>query len=181
MEKVEIKCLSAKEFHDAAKQIRKYRKRTLPKLVEKLIDELSFVGEATMMDIMDLHTETEATAGSIERLWTDSTNGNIVVGIVIASDAVLVLEFGSGLAGLGAFNPLSDEIPGYGPGTAPEQGERQNPEYANWENPEGWWYTTDEGRTGHTFGIDPPMPVYNAQKAMENEATIKKIVKEVFG
>lgn len=181
MEKVEIKCLSAREFKNAAKAIRQYRKKRLPKLVEKLMDELSFVGEATMMSIMEVHSDTEVTAGSIERLWTNSANGNIIVGIVIASDAVLVLEFGSGLAGLGAYNPLSEEIPGYGPGTAPEQGERQNPEYANWENPEGWWYKTDDGKTGHTFGMDPPMPVYNAQKAMENEATVKEIVRGVFG
>lgn len=181
MEKIEIKSLSAKSFRDAAKQLRQYRKRTLPKLVLKLIDELSFVGEAEMMAIMEGHVDTEATIGSIERVWYNTNTDNIVVGIVIASDAVLVLEFGSGIAGLGSFNPLSQQIPGYGPGTAPEQGERQDPNYANWENPEGWWYKTDDGKVGHTWGISPPMPVYHSQQAMENEATVRRIVKEVFG
>ena len=92
------------------------------------------------------------------------------------SGAILFLEFGAGLIGYGHPDPH-----GNGPGTYPGKG--------HWDDPNGWWFETDDprlirkvgkdGKTyGHSYGIAPAMPMYTALKDVEND--IMNIAREVF-
>lgn len=94
----------------------------------------------------------------------------------VESQAILFLEFGTGLGGYGHPEPM-----GYGPGTYPGKG--------HWDDPKGWWFPTDDSRLaikrdekgqgwGHTYGMAPAMPMYEAHKAIEQD--IQAIAREVL-
>ncbi|MBR0161953.1 MAG: hypothetical protein IJQ02_11820 [Oscillospiraceae bacterium] len=92
-------------------------------------------------------------------------------------EAVLFVEFGSGLVGFG-----HPEFGACGPGTWPGKG--------HWNDPKGWWFPTNDpayakksskktGKMyGHTYGNPPNMPLYGAVKDLEQE--LKRVVAEVF-
>ena len=81
--------------------------------------------------------------------------------VVANGQAVLFIEFGSGLVGFGHPEPH-----GMGPGTYPGKG--------HWNDPNGWYYA--HGKKSH--GNPPNMPMYTAEKELEQE--VERIVKEVF-
>lgn len=78
-----------------------------------------------------------------------------------SGEAVLFVEFGTGLIGYG-----HPEEHGMGPGTYPGKG--------HWNDPNGWYYA--HGKKSH--GNPPNMPMYNTIKELEQE--LARVVKEVF-
>lgn len=103
--------------------------------------------------------------------------GENAYSVTASGETVLFVEFGSGLIGYG-----HPEVGEYGPGTYPGKG--------HWDQPQGWWYPTEDAGVGyktskktgtmyaHTFGNPPNMPMYNSVKELEGELT--RLVKEVF-
>ena len=91
----------------------------------------------------------------------------------------MFLEFGSGLVGLYDGGSMHGGRFGMGPGTYPSTAKRQNPEYANWENPEGWIYVGEDGKTHKSFGMAASMPMYRGGKEMEDR--LQEIAMKVFG
>ena len=94
------------------------------------------------------------------------------------STAVLFLEFGTGLKGFG--HPEASEN-GMGAGTYPGQ--------THAFDPNGWMFETDDPRLivhysnngkglGHSKGMAPAMPMYNAVKGIEQD--LESIIREVF-
>lgn len=94
------------------------------------------------------------------------------------SRAILFVEFGAGLIGFG--HPEAG-LNGMGPGTFPGRG--------HWNNPNGWWYPTDDPRLiikvdddgqglGHSYGMRPAMPIYGSMRQIEQD--LNQIVQEVF-
>lgn len=94
------------------------------------------------------------------------------------STAVLFLEFGSGIGGIG--HPEAGEN-GMGAGTYPGQ------KYAF--NTSGWWFPTDDPLLivhtdskgqgwGHSRGMAPAMPMYSAVTGVERD--LESIIREVF-
>ena len=81
-------------------------------------------------------------------------------------DPLLMAEFGSGWEA-----KVLDNVPGVGQGTYPGQ--------THAFDPQGWWYTDDNGQTQHSYGETPTFPMHSASIAMI--LTIDKILKEVFG
>lgn len=77
-------------------------------------------------------------------------------------NAVLFIEFGSG-ASYGYGHP---EPEGYGPGTYPGKG--------HWDDPNGWWYGTNE----HSYGNPPTAAMYHAKQDVLQE--VQRIADEVF-
>lgn len=80
-------------------------------------------------------------------------------------DPLLMEEFGSGFA---SFNPL--DVPGVGQGSFPEQ------KHAFDE--EGWYWTTPDGITHHSWGETPGQPMYHAREEMYQQ--IRTIARKVF-
>lgn len=81
--------------------------------------------------------------------------------VMANGQAVLFIEFGSGLIGFG-----HPELHGMGPGTYPGKG--------HWNDPNGWYYA--HGKKSH--GNPPNMPMYTTVKELEQE--MERMVKEVF-
>ena len=89
--------------------------------------------------------------------------------VIASGENIGFVEFGAG-ATYGYGHPDSH---GYGPGTWPE-GRRQNKQYANWENPEGWHIPGGQ----HTFGNPPNAGMYNAKE--EIIRALESVAREVF-
>ena len=152
--------LSEASFRDLAEKVRKYRDR-LESLVTVFCEELARSGVTVISAILSEHVYTAETIGSVH-IVSESADGVYTARIVMESDAIMFLEFGSGLLG------AADEHPTglYGAGTF-GQAERQDPEYENWENPEGWTYIGDDGKIHKSYGMQASMPMYRGAEAMQ--------------
>lgn len=92
---------------------------------------------------------------------TVESDGENAYRVMANGEAVLFVEFGSGLIGYGHPEPH-----GYGPGTYPGKG--------HWDDPNGWWYAHGQ----HSHGNPPNAPMYNAVKEIELE--LARIAREVL-
>ena len=163
--------LSGKSFRELAKQIRDYRD-DLEAKCKVFAEEVAQLGYDVIQMELEGHSDTGETLGSMEFL-REQEGDNYVVKVRVTSDAILFLEFGSGLVGQEAEDrhPYEAEH-GYGPGTFPGEG--------HWDDPEGWFYYNSQkgGKRFHTYGQEPSMPMYKGGQEMRNE--FKRIAKEVF-
>lgn len=165
--------LSGDSFRETAKKIREYREN-LMSLVETFCLELAKEGETVIRSIIVKHNKgTGETLGSVE-IVSESGDGFYTARIRVTSDAIMFLEFGSGL--LGATNVHPTGL--YGAGTF-GQAPRQNPEYENWENPEGWFYKGNDGQYHKSFGMEADMPMYRG--AAEMKVRLVDVAMRVFG
>lgn len=167
--------LSGQSFRKAARQIRYYRKQ-LEQKINKFTEELAKEGMYKIYSVLSEHMDTGETIGNVE-LVKEGSDGVYEARVKVSSDAILFLEFGSGLAGLDNPAPHAAEH-GYGSGTYPE-GKRQNPEYPNWANPEGWVYMNGHGQFARTRGMVASMPMYQGGKEIEQK--LSEVAKRVFG
>ena len=160
--------LSSGSFRQLAKDIREYRK-SLQDKCEEFAYRLCEIGLQKAESILIQHRDTGQTIGSL-RIENNSEGKIVNMSVVVESDAILFLEFGSGIKNSGTENPKASEL-GYGPGTYPGKG--------HWDDPNGWWYPVGDDEYAHTYGIEAAMPMYNASREMiEN---VGRIAKEVFG
>lgn len=160
-----IKCkLSANSFLKAAQQIRKYQE-DLKRKCDEFTDELAGIGAMAVSSILYEHVDTGLTVGSLSVEYDDY--GYIrKARVVVSSDAILFLEFGSGQGEAGVH---AGEF-GMGPGTYPGKG--------HWNDPEGWYYYDENGKRRHSRGMSASMPMFRGGKAMEAE--MAKVAKKVF-
>jgi hypothetical protein len=97
--------------------------------------------------------------------------------VQVTSDAILFIEFGSGINHSVIQAPHAAQFH-MGPGTF-EQAERQDPDYPNWANPDGWHYY-DSGHNLHwSDGMYPTYPMYKGGQEMERK--LHEVAKRVFG
>lgn len=158
----------------AIKQVEAYRD-SLQEKCDEFARRLADFGYAVAYGYLSLHVFNGDTAASLEVY----ENGPGKYVLYAGSEAILFLEFGTGLKGGG--NPKGQEL-GYGPGTYPGKG--------HWNDPNGWWYETTDPRLivytskktgksyGHSYGMTAVMPMYNASKDMKGQ--ILQIAREVF-
>ncbi len=170
--------LDQRSVGDAIDKIRKYRKEFEQKC-ERVVSELAEVGYQTAYQIISDHVFDGATLASL-RVEQVAGADNLFV-VRAASEAILILEFGSGLPASRAPHPDAAEH-GMGAGTMSEKG--------HWSDPNGWYYPTDDPRLinkynadgtqgyGHTKGMTPQMPFYKAAREIERQ--IAEIVGRVF-
>ena len=165
--------LSGNSFRETANKIREYHDN-LMSLVEAFCLELAKVGETVIRSIVIEHNKgTGETLESVE-IVSDSGDGFYTARIRVTSDAIMFLEFGSGLPGATNVHPTGL----YGAGTF-GQAPRQNPEYENWENPEGWFYKGNDGNYHKSFGMEASMPMYKGGEAMREK--LHEVAMRVFG
>lgn len=148
-------------------------KRWIQQKTDELARKLADRGYELAYQVLSSHVYSGAT---LESLTVESVGPAQYI-VKAESEAILFLEFGSGLRGYGHPEPQ-----GYGPGTYPGKG--------HWNDPNGWWYETDDPalavRTdaktgkmyGHSYGNPPYMPMYGAVKGLEAE--FESIVQGVF-
>jgi len=177
---MKIDCvLSGKSFREAAKQVRAYREE-LKRKVELLIELTAQAGYEVINSILEMHIDTGDTIGSL-RIAYSHRSGHYKARIVVASDAILFLEFGSGLQGLnGAQNPAAVEMPfPVGAGTYPSTAPPQHETLANWEIPyPGWFYIGDDGEKHWSTGMVASMPMYRGGEEMAR--VVQEIARKVF-
>ncbi len=148
-------------------------KKTLEDAGMEIARRLGQIGYDVAFSVMSGHVFSGETSESLA--VTERDDGVVVLSA--QSQALLFFEFGAGVK-YGAGHPWDDDT-GYGPGTYPGNG--------HWDDPEGWWFPTDDPRLiirtskdengneqgwGHSYGNRPYMPFYKADKAMK-EALIK--------
>jgi len=174
-----IKCnLSARSFYNAAKEIRAYADE-LDRKCHLFVSKMAEIGYEEIVSILAAHVYTGETLGSVTILEDGSEgSGRYKARVIVSSDAILFLEFGSGTVGLaGEHNPLEGEY-GMGAGTYPSEAPRQNPDYANWENPEGWVYYDAYGKKKRTKGMEASMPMYRGGQEMERQ--LERVAERIF-
>lgn len=173
--------LSAKEFREAAKQIRQYQNdlnRKCEELCRRLTAESIQIAQARIGDsgfgkYIRLASEiTPERAGCRAVLYMEDTakitsEWRTKEGTRSATiSPALMIEFGSGLK---AQNPAG--ISGVGTGTFPG-GKRGG-------DPGGWYYMDLDGNWHHSTGVEAKMPMYFVGKEMREK--IVAVAKEVFG
>lgn len=167
--------LSASSIQNAIEELENYKKSLREKaalLAERLAEEGYQSAYITLSD----HVYTGETISSL----TITQVGDTTYKLSAQSEALLFLEFGAGISGVG--HPLAGEY-GMGAGTYPGQ--------THADDPCGWWYETEDPnlavRTskktgkmyGHSYGNEPYMPMYGASVVMREN--LERIAKEVFG
>lgn len=163
--------LSEKSISDAIKQLDDYRKK-VENLGKEIAYRLSQLGYDVVYSILSDHVFTGETLDSLKV----EEKGEGKYFLIANSKAILFFEFGAGVR-YGNGHPIAKEL-GFGPGTYPGKG--------HWDDPNGWWYPTDDPRLivkydkngqgyGHSYGNPPYMPFYTASKQMrENILSIAK-------
>lgn len=101
---------------------------------------------------------------SVTTEWIDDNT----LTIKASGEAVLFIEFGSGLIGYG--HEKAEEM-GYGPGTWSDSELGKG----HWQNPDGWYY--EHGKK--SLGNPPAMAMWEASKNMRMK--IAQIAREVYG
>lgn len=172
--------LSGKSFREAAKMVRMY-KEDLRAKVKQFVNELTEKGYDVIEAILQEHIETGETYGSLNVQYIER-KGTYKARIRVSSDAILFLEFGSGLKGVeGEQNPAAVNMPfPVGAGTYPSTVPPQHESLANWEIPEpGWHYIDDSGHLRWSTGMEAAMPMYLGGREMEKE--LMNVAHKVFG
>lgn len=166
-----IKCtLSQKSIRNAINELKAYQKDLQRKnelFVKRLCEEGLQVIQTTMESIPDEEK------GSYYTEIIYNKNGDITgASVRLSGEKVLFIEFSAGITYGTNDYPLSSGN-SYGMGTYPSKKEK-----SDWDNPNGWWYTDESGRSHHSYGNRAYMPVYHAEVAIV--LAVRKIAKEVF-
>lgn len=180
MSKVKYKTyLSSKSMRHTAKLIRDYQKR-LEKQIEQFCEELAKAGEMVIRADLATHNSGDGdTLGSVKLVTEGSGHyGYYKAKVQVTSDAILFIEFGSGINHSTITAPHAAEH-GMGVGTYPSEAKWQNPDFPNWANPDGWHYYGSDGKLHWSDGMYPTYPMYKGGREMEEK--LETIAKKVFG
>lgn len=169
----------SRSLAEAIRQVREYRAEFVRRC-DEVVSELANQGYTVIYDILSDHVFDGATLASLRVQQLEDGEGNRFV-VSAQSEAILILEFGSGLPAQRSPHPDA-AIHNMGAGTLSEKG--------HWNQPGGWYYPTNDPRLitkyskdgtqgyGHTKGMTPQMPFYKA--AREIERSIEDAVRRVF-
>lgn len=157
----------------AIRELKAYADR-LPKIADAIANGLAQMGYAVAVGIMANHIFDGNTINSL----TVERQGEGKYILYAESEALLFLEFGTGVRGYG--HPKAGDF-GMGPGTYPGQ--------THALDPKGWWFPTTDPRLivsedfhgntwGHSTGMPPAMPFYQAGQRIKQD--ILKVAKEAF-
>lgn len=166
--------LSTSSIQSAIDQLNTYSKK-LETAGAQIAKRLADIGYDVAYGVMSGHVFSGETSESLT-VQKEADNKYI---LYAASQAILFFEFGAG-AKYGSGHPWDDDF-GFGPGTYPGNG--------HWDDPEGWWFPTDDTRLiirtdkngqgwGHSYGNKPHMPFYKADKAIKEN--LLRVAKEVL-
>lgn len=158
-----INCkLSGRSFREAAKAIHEYN---VEQRVQEFCRQLAEEGYKATYAILQMHVYSGQTIGSIQLIEEHNA-----AKVVVSSDAILFLEFGSGLLGLGTAPHANDYDTAYGSGTYPGKG--------HWDDPNGWHYIGDDGKLHWSQGMVASMPMYTGGSAMRLK--LAEVARKVF-
>lgn len=169
-----INVICDKTIESLDNYIQDYRTKT-----ELFIKRLAELGLNVVVSIVSLDSFTGQTENNTKIEPLIRARGHAWV-LTTTSSGILYLEFGSGIRNVGRQNPKAAEH-GMGPGTNSPKG--------HWADPGGWWFPTDDARLikfydksgqgyGHTYGVTPTMPFYNAEKQIIYH--VESIAKEIW-
>lgn len=153
-------------FEEVAQEIEKYQ-QSLDKKCQLLVERLAKKGKTVVATIMkEVYPEDR---GKYTIAINYDTQGNMQCATLqLSGDKVLFIEFSAGITHGTSSYPLPSGS-GYGMGTYPSEVKRQNPNYPNWANPNGWWYYDENGESQYSFGNKAYMPMYHADQKMISE------------
>ena len=145
-------------------QLKQYRQNLNAK-IRTFIERLGNLGVNTA----EIKYRTAKYDGENDVLVLAEWESDTSLRIVASGEAVLFIEFGSGLGGYG--HPQAKEF-GYGPGTYSDNEAIGGK--GHWTDPDGWYYR--HGEKSH--GNPPARAMYDAGKEMRSQ--IVQIAREVF-
>lgn len=165
--------LNSASISKAIQDIEAYKKK-VESLGDAIAKAMAEIGYNVAYGVMQGHVFSGETAGS---LTVEQVSENKYI-LYAESKAILFFEFGAGVR-YGSGYPWGEikweDNPAYGPGTYPGAG--------HWDDPNGWWFPTDDPRLiistskdedgniqgwGHSYGNKPYMPFYKADKAIKD-------------
>lgn len=153
-------------FREAANWLMRWRSKIL-RNAEKLLDKMLKEGENYAFLGAAAHIYTGLTIDTIMS-YRDGNHGVLLVG----GNAIWV-EFGTGVYAQGQTDhPVLNEVAQYGIVRHGEYGDRHG------SDPNGWYYTGDDGQVHHTYGIPSDPFFYNT--AQELRRQYDKYAKEIF-
>lgn len=166
--------LNTQSINQALKELKAYQKK-VERAGEEIAKRLGEIGYSVAYSVMQGHVFSGET---IESLTLEKKGEGRYV-LYAESQAILFFEFGAGSRS-GYGHPWAGEL-NMGPGTYPGAG--------HWDDPNGWWFPTDDPRLiikrddngqgwGHSYGNQPHMPFYNADKAMRE--SLLTVAREVL-
>ena len=165
--------LNKQSIRKAITQLKTYNNK-LDIKCRKLVRALASVGidaidsVVAQIDKSALHSSSSPLRSSRSQVQQE---GNVArMAISLSGADVLFIEFSAGITYGTSEYPLAIGD-GYGMGT-------YNPESDRWKDPNGWWYTGDDGESHHTYGNRAYMPMYHSTEAMALSIWVK--AKEIF-
>lgn len=172
--KIEIDVFSPSSIDAAIDKIENYGK-SLEKKAQEVCKRLGNLGYEVAFQLLAEHIYSGETISSLQLIEENPNKYVLQAGSV----ALLFLEFGSGVQGVG--HPLAGQF-NMGAGTYPGQKHALDPN--------GWWFPTDDANLavytdksgqmwGHSKGNPPQMPMYQTSLKIREDA--EKVVREVFG
>lgn len=165
---------SKQSIRKAITQLRNYNKGLEVKS-RRLVNELSKIGIdainsiVAQIDPSNLHSGELALKAEKSQVKQDGDVARMAISLTGAD--VLFVEFSAGITYGTSEYPLASGA-GYGMGT-------YNPDSGRWKDPEGWWYTDENGKSRHTYGNRAYMPMYHSTEAMA--LSIWVTAKKIFG
>ena len=159
--------LDPASIQKAIREVQEY-KAQLQRKNEILIDRLSKIGLQVVQSTMESIPDDEK--GSYYTEIVNNSAGDITgAAIRLSGDKVLFLEFSAGFTyGTDSYpTPAGD---GYGVGTYPGQ--------THAFDPNGWWYTDENGEKHHSYGNRAYMPMFRAEQAII--LAVRETAREVF-
>ena len=170
--------LDKRSINEARNKLQAF-KTDFVKKCDLLAKELADVGYETAYRIIGEHVFDGETLASLRADHVIGTD-NVYV-LSAQSEAILFLEFGSGLPAKKSPHPEAAEH-GMGAGSFSPKG--------HWQDPNGWYYPTNDPRLinkfskdgtqgyGHSKGMTPQMPFYTASRDIESK--IAEVARRVF-
>lgn len=166
--------LNTESINQALKELKSYQKK-VERAGDEIAKRLADIGYSVAYSVMQGHVFSGETIESLDVV--KKGEGRYV--LMAESQAILFFEFGAGVRS-GYGHPWAGEL-NMGPGTYPGAG--------HWDDPLGWWFPTDDPRLiikrdangqgwGHSYGNQPHMPFYNADRAMRD--SLLAVAKEVL-
>lgn len=161
--------LSEKSIQAAIAEIEDY-KRSLQAKCDRYVEKMAQLGIEVVRTVMSSVPAEDGGSYYIEDVYEDNA-----VTIKLTGDKILFVEFGAGVIYSNPQNPKAGEF-NMGVGTYnPKSGLAWN--MTKWGG--GWWYTSDNGVSVHSYGNPAYMPMYRASVEVLNKAI--SVAREVFG
>lgn len=161
--------LSTNSIDKAIQELDRYEKE-LDRKNALFVQRLAESGIAIIDNTMNSVVEDGVDTSHVVSIKNTSLKDFAEASIILEGRDIYFIEFSAGIT-YGRFNYPLDSGNNYGVGTYPNQ------KYAL--DPNGWWYTDENGMKQHSYGNRAYMPMYKSSVEIRNR--VNEIARQVYG